>query len=316
MSVAGQIYLEKAHAPGALLAHAMNGQLTGTPGRPRPLYHLLMNQMLAAGVYSNWWLNTGSMTKDDLAAVNGPAERFGPLLHAMPPTGHEIAVLWSKTEIGMREKEVTAKQARTKAGQPIKLLVPLPEKGELSKAEISTSAYEVGGVYLNQLMSAHETIRRAGYPAHVLHEELLPAGSLKQYKVLVVIGQTHELPPAVREAVAGFVKAGGRLLVDPSTTVRLPGAEVIGADFSASAVRARTVLDQRHAKAARSKRAASVFDSSLHFDEPERKAVPAMKAALAKTGVRPVFVSDDPDLQAERRRAGEGELLMVLILQR
>jgi hypothetical protein len=59
MAVAGLIYLEKAHAPDSLLAHAMNGQLTGTPGKPRPLYHLLMNQILAAGAFSNWWLNTG-----------------------------------------------------------------------------------------------------------------------------------------------------------------------------------------------------------------------------------------------------------------
>ena len=313
MSAAGLIYLEKSYAPDALIAHAMNGQLEGTPAaRPRPLYHLLMNQMLAAGVYSNWWLNTGAMTKDDLAAVNGPAERFGPLFKAMPPTGHEVAVLWSKTEIGLREKEVTARQAQKKTGQQIKLLIPLPEKGEMSEAEIATSAYEVGAAYENGVMDAHETIRRAGYPAHVIHEELLPSGGLKRYKVLVIVGQTHALPPEVQGAVAAFARGGGRVLVDQSTTARPDGAEVMPVDFGASAWRARQALDVRRAKAAKSKRAESVFATSLHFDEPQRKAVPAVETALAAAGARPVFTTDDPDLQAERRRAGEGELLMVL----
>lgn len=182
LSATGQMYLEKAHDPAAHLAHAMNGQLTGTPGPPRPLYHVLMNSMLAAGLYSNWWLNTGAMTKEDLEAVNGPAERIGPLFREMAPKGHDVAVLWGFTEIGMREKEITAWESKTKTGEQIKLLVPLPEKVELKEAEINSNAYEVGGVYATQLLDVHQVLRRAGYPADVVHERLLPGGVLKNYK--------------------------------------------------------------------------------------------------------------------------------------
>src|SRR5262249_28093001 len=156
--------------PTAPLAHAMNGQLTGTPGSPRPLYHLLMNQMLSAGLHSNWWLNTGPMKPEDLAAVNGPAERLGGLFNEMAPRGHDTALLWSFTEIGMREKEVTAKESHKKDGEQIKLLLPLPEKGE-KDAEISTSAYEVGGTYTMQVLHLHQAIRRAGYAAEIVHEK-------------------------------------------------------------------------------------------------------------------------------------------------
>jgi hypothetical protein len=303
LSATGQMYLEKAHDPAAHLAHAMNGQLIGTPGPPRPLYHVLMNSMLAAGLHSNWWLNTGAMTKEDLEAVNSPAERIGPLFREMAPKGHDVAVLWGFTEIGMREKEITARQSKKK---------PLPEEGDLKEAEINSNAYEVGGVYATQLLDVHQVLRRAGYPADVVHERLLPGGVLKNYKTLVIIGQTFELPAEVKQAVADFVKGGGAVVVDLSTKVKFDGAITMDADFGADAVRARSLLAELGAKAAKGKRDASVFETSDYLNRPHRQAVAAVKAALAKTLSRPVFVSHDVDLVAERHVGGDGSLLMVL----
>src|SRR5262249_42961735 len=312
LSATGQMYLEKAHDPAAHLAHAMNGQLIGTPRASRPLYHVLMNSMLAAGLHSNWWLNTGAMTTEDLEAVNGPAERIGPLFREMAPKAHDVAVLWGFTEIGMREKEITARESKKKTGEQVKLLVPLPEKGDLKGVEINSDAYEVGGGYATQVLDVHQVLRRAGYPADVIHERLLPGGVLKNYKTLVIVGQTFELPAEVKQAVADFVKGGGKVVVDPSTKVKFDGAITIDADFEADAVRARDILAELGAKAAKGKRDASVFETSDYLDRPHRQAVAAVKAALTKTLSRPVFVSDDVDLVAERHVGGDGSLLMVL----
>ncbi len=312
MAVAGQIYLEKAHDPLAPLAHAMNGQLTGTPGPPRPLYHLLMNQMLAAGIASNWWLNTGKMTKDDLATVNGPAERIGPLFRAMAPRDHDLAVLWSFTEIGMREKAMTAKEARKKTGEQIKLLLPFPEKGEVKETEIVSSPYEVGGTYTRQLLDVHQVLRRAGYPGHILHEKLLPRGILKRYKTLVIVGQTFELPADVRKAITDFTAAGGTVVIDRSTTVKFDQPVVLGPDFSAVGTRARAYQIEQRSRAAKNKRDASRPAISDEYNRFHREAVAPVKAAMAKTASRPVFFSDDVDLQGERHTGGEGALLMVV----
>ena len=50
-------------------------------------------------------------------------------------TGHDVAVLWSVTELSMREKEITLKEASKKSGEPIKLLVSsLPENSATNRS--------------------------------------------------------------------------------------------------------------------------------------------------------------------------------------
>src|SRR5262249_18373105 len=109
------LYLEKAHRPWAPLAHAMNGPLFGAPARQpnqRNAYRVTLNAMLAAGRHSNWWLNTGGMPDKDLAAVNEPGLRLGPLFRNFSTEKHDVAVLWSFTEICMREKPISAREAK------------------------------------------------------------------------------------------------------------------------------------------------------------------------------------------------------------
>jgi hypothetical protein len=176
------------------------------------------------------------------------------------------------------------------------------------------------------VVDVHQVLRRAGYAAHVVHENLLTTGGiLSNYKTLVIVGQTHELPTKVREALTKFVKDGGKILVDRSTTVKLDGAVIYDGDFSAADVRRRAYQEQQQAKAAKTKREASVFSTSNYYNQFHRAAVPGLKAALAKTASRPVFVSNDPDLVGERHstvlgdpnklnqlQPGEGMLYMVL----
>lgn len=313
MAVPGQIYLEKSHDPTAPIAHAMNGQLIGVaPKNSRPLYHLLMNSMLQAGLASNWWLNTGAMSKDDLAAVNDPAERLGPLFRGLAPRQHDLALLWSYTEIGMRAKDVVAREASKKTGEQIKLLVPYPDEGATKQASIETSPYEVGAVYTRQVMDVHQILRRAGYPAHVVHERLLPEGALKKYRTLVLVGQTFDFPSDVRKALDDFVKGGGIILRDRSTTIKLPGAIEYAGAFGAADVRARSVRAEHKAKAAKTKREESRYTTSQYVNEFHRQAVGPLKAALAKTKSRPVFVSTDADLGGERHVGGDAALWMVV----
>jgi hypothetical protein len=312
------LYLEKAHDPEAPIAHAMNGQLFGKPV-PQPAqrntYHLMRNSMLAAGLSSNWWLNPTGMKPADLAAVNEPALRLGPLFRQMRPTGHDTAVLWSFTEVAMREKDITAREARKKTGEQIKLLIAsLPDIAGVKDGEVSVNAYSIGGNYKEQVLGAHQALARAGYPAHILHERILPSGVLKRYRTLVIVGQTFELPADVRKAIDDFVKSGGKVLVDGTTKVRFPGAVVTRADWRNPAFRWNILFERANRKdhGFKNERAASYYQTNHFMDEIVRKAVEPTRQAMKQTGSKPVLDTDSTDLLAERHRAGEGSLHMVL----
>ena len=313
LAVTGQLYLEKAFTPTAKIAHAMNGQLQGTPANPmRPLYNTLMNGMLQAGLKSNWWLNY-PLSMEDLLAVNEPAARVGPLFLAMTPGEHDVALMWGFTELALRQKDMAARESKKGDGQQIKLMVPLPDKGEMTTAELDSNAYEVGYTYVTGALNMHQTLRRAGYPTHFVDERLLPTGILKNYKTLVIVGQTFPLPADVMTALAKFHQAGGTIIVDKSTTVNIPGAVVCAtAEFSADTIRAQGLQDDRLAKATAGKREASKYESMLYLTEPIRAAVAPVKAALAQSKAQPAVVSDNLDLSVERHVGGAGALYMVL----
>jgi hypothetical protein len=317
LGVIGALYLEKAHQPTAKIAHAMNGQLFGKlvpQPQQRDAYRLMLNGMLAAGLKSNWWLNTGGMTPEDLAAINEPGQRLGPLFLEMSPAKHDVAVLWSFTEIAGREKEISAKEAAKKTGEQIKLLVAsLPENTAVKEGQIDLNAYSVGGNYKEQVLTVHQALSRAGYPAHILHERVLPRGVLGQgrYKTLVIVGQTFDLPDDVRQALNRFVAAGGQIVTDRTTTVRFDSAVTTEADFKDPAYR-WTPLFVADPKSFKTPREASYFQTNHFMDEPARKAVEPLKRSMRETGSRPVFATDSVHLAVERHAGGEGELIMVL----
>jgi len=316
-AVGSSIAIEKAHAPIAPVAHAMNGQLVGSP-IPQPqhriTYHVMMNAMLQSGLYSNWWLNMDAMKTEDLAAVNEPARRLGPLFREMAPTAHEVAVLWSFTELCLREKPILAKAAKLKTGESIKLMIAsLPENSAFKQGEMDVSAYTVGQNYREQIVHTHAALLRAGFPAHVLHERVVPK-LLPNYKVLVVTGQTHELPADAAKAIADFAARGGRIVVDKSTTVKFPNALVTEADFRDPIERWSVLFGEADKKENRFKspREASFFQTNCFMTEMTRNAVAPTLAAMAQTPAKPIFTSDGVHLIAERHVAGGGALYMLL----
>ena len=315
LGVIGALYLEKAHQPEAKIAHAMNGQLFGKlvpQPQQRDAYRAMLNGMLAAGLKSNWWLNTGGMSPDDLAAVNEPGQRLGPLFLEMSPAGHDVAVLWSFTEIAMREREIAAKEATKKTGEQIKLMVAsLPENTAMKEGQLDINAYSVGGNYKEQVLSVHQALSRAGYPAHIVDERLLARGALGKYKTLVVVGQTFDLPGDARQALNDFAAAGGRIVVDRTTTVKLPGAVLTDADFKDPAYR-WTPLFVADKKSFKTPREASYFQTNYFMDELVKKAVEPLKRTMNDTDSRPAIITDSPHVAAERHIGGEGQLLMVL----
>uniref|UniRef100_B8HR30 Uncharacterized protein n=1 Tax=Cyanothece sp. (strain PCC 7425 / ATCC 29141) TaxID=395961 RepID=B8HR30_CYAP4 len=305
------LMLEKAHAPSAKIAHAMNGQLFGEPvPQPQQLYayRLALNGLLAAGLASNWWLNTTAMTPADLAAVNHPAKRIGPLLRETSPD-HEVAVLWSETELMLRQQPITLQEAsRSPGDMPLKLTVsPLADQPQV-KGEINLDAYSVGHDYKQAVLTAHYALARAGYPADILHERLLPRGILRHYRTLVVVGQTHSFPPDVDKALQAFVSAGGKVVVDRSITLKLDRAITAQTNLAGLGYRWLALLGSKEGNP----RQTSYFQTNHFMDEPVRQAVLPFKQAMAQTTSQPRLLSSSTELLVERHTAGTGFIYLVI----
>ena len=308
------VALEKSHDPYSRLAHAMNGQLFGDAvAQPQQTYayRAAMNGMLAAGLTSNWWLNMTGMKPADLAEVNNAAKKFGPVLKETLATGHDVAVLWSFTELALREKEVTAREANKKTGEPIKLMVAsLPENTALKGKEVEINAYNIGGDYKEAVLTAHYALSRAGYPAHIIHERTLPYGVLKNYKTLVIIGQTSEFPTPVQETLKQFAMSGGRIVTDKSTTVKFDNAIIADVNLKGLSYR-WNVLFTQDAKSFKSPREASSYQTNHFMDEPVRSAVAPLKAAMKQTASHAWAQTDSNELLIEHQMAGEGSIVLV-----
>jgi hypothetical protein len=310
-------YLEKCDAPSRKLAHAMNGQLFGAKV-PQPnqtdAYRAMLNALLMAGLHGNWWLNMTGMKAEDLKSVNEPAARLGPLFAGADVKGHDIAVLWSFTECAMRQKEIAAREATKKTGEQIKLMIAsLPEDTAVKDGQVTASAYSVGQNYKDCILHAHQAIARAGHPAHILHERRVAEGWLKDYRVLVIIGQTFDLPADVRAGIAAFQQAGGTVITDKGTTVKFDNAVATDAKLEDIGWRWGSVFGTKSTPENKlSKKRASLYATNFFMDEPARAAAPLLKATLAKTRARPAIATDSVHLAAERHRAGEGELILVL----
>ncbi|HEX3314509.1 MAG TPA: hypothetical protein VHR72_06420, partial [Gemmataceae bacterium] len=306
------IFIERAGDPTRPMAHAMNGQLehkiVPQPNQ-RDAYRVCMNAMLMAGISSNWWLNTGGMSTEDLKRINEPAARLGTLLREFRPADRDVAVLWSFTEMIGRQKALAEAEAH---GKELKLTIPnlLPESG-IKDGQVKADAYKIGGNYRDNILSAHMALSRAGYPAHVVDERIAAKGALKDYKVLLVLGQTFALPPEVNKALADFRARGGKIIIDKATKVDLGADLVTDADLVDLAFRWGTVYDLKP-RPGLSVRKASSYTTNWFMDEPQRRAIEPLVKSLAKTSARRVGISDSPDLMFERHVAGEGEIVLVL----
>jgi hypothetical protein len=313
-----RLYLEKAHQPEAKIAHAMNGQLFGAPvpqPNQRNAYRLMLNAMLAAGLSSNWWLNPTGMKNEDLAWVNEPAQRLGGLFAQFSPKDHDVAVLWSFTEICMREKAITAREAKKKTREQIKLMIAsLPDVPGAKDKLVDVNAYNVGGNYKEQVLGMHQALARAGYPAHIVHERIVTPELLSRYKSLVIVGQTFELPTATKKTIADWQAKGGTVVVDETTTVKFEKALVTKAGFRDPAFRwgAYFALAEKKDHPFKNNREASVYHTNWFMDEQVRKAVAPLRETMRKAESRRVIETESVHLAAEKHTAGEAALYMVI----
>ncbi len=309
------VMLEKSHDPTAKLAHAMNGQLAANTV-PQPhqsdAYRVAMNGLFAAGITSNWWLNTRGMSPQDLAAINEPAKRIGALLQAFTLEDHDVAVLWSATEIAMRTKAITAQRARQNAGETLNVTISdLPKNTAATELEWPINAYYMGGDYKESVLTAHYATSRAGYAAHIVHEGTLTSGVLANYRVLIIIGQTAELPSDVKQAIEAFVAAGGQVLVDRSTTVSFTDAIVIPVRLKDLIYRWVALYNQKPSSF-KTRKEASYFKTNHFMDGFVRQAVKPFQAALQFTAARQWVQTDDNELAVARHVAGDGQAIMVI----
>ena len=303
--VFGAMRLEKAHDPDAKLAMRTNGQLVGPAcGRLQQIYsyRVTLNGMLAAGLASNWWLNSQDIENADLKTINEPALRMGPLFLEMAPANHDVAILWSTTELAMREKAVAAREA---AGMRDTAL-----RDANGHVRIPVDAYTLGLDHTDNVLLAHNALARAGYPAHFLHEARVSAAELAKFKAVVVVGQTRDLPAEVLADTSKFAAAGGRVFLDESCKVTIPGSIGLGVGFTG--VYDRYAIPMRDPGPYANMHEQSSSWTNYFMDEPARKLAPGLRDLTRAAGIDPVIETDSTDLVADRHAAGEGALIMVL----
>jgi len=317
------ILLEKCDDPTRPFAHAMNGQLF-EPVVQQPnqtdAYRACLNSMYMAGLYSNWWLNMQGMTPETLNSVNEPGKRIGSLFKHVNNAEHDIAVIWSFTEMAMRQKEMAAKEASKKDGEQIKLMIASMPETHVDGG-IASNAYSIGQDFKDQVLGTHMALARAGYPSHILHERKIVT-NLKNYKTLVIVGQTFEFPAEVRKAIEDWQAAGGKIVIDKQTTVPFKGAIVHEGDFAdigykwgnvfGKATKATGLGGDPVKEGFKSLADATAHLSNYFMDEPQRVAAPKLKEAMLKTDSKPVMLTDSTHLLAERHTGGDGAVYMVL----
>ncbi len=140
---------------------------------------------------TNWRNMQGKAGQADLLAGRDFLDRFAAL--AVEARGaHGVGILWSKTQYGRQNVAMGFGNA------PYQALVALA---------------------------------RLGYTPRFVTEDELATGRAAGCAALVVIGQTFALPEKASAGLTAFVKNGGRILVDGSTTVPLAGAEKLSLAF-------------------------------------------------------------------------------------
>lgn len=154
------------------------------------LAEMVTNYAIMDGVGMLWHLNF-----QDAKNLKPSIERlrkWGDFVLSTLPARHPIGVLYSFTEAAMRLKEA----------------------GEVSNEEI----YRIPRDYAYQCFALYHAIRRAGFTSDIIHEWEIEEGGLKGRKILWLVGIRHPLPQKLVSELKRFIKEGGKLLADATTT--------------------------------------------------------------------------------------------------
>jgi len=138
----------------------------------------------------------------------------------------------------------------------------------------------------------------------VVEEDILDGTLAKNHKVLVVPGVNY-LPANVINALQGFIKGGGTVLVSDESKVVIPGAKKIGAALNTAYYYAGhdQFKDQ------------TLYAKMQSFGGFAKELAPFAKALAARmkeAGIAPVIDCDSPGIFASRQAEGDIEYLFAV----
>jgi hypothetical protein len=140
---------------------------------------------------TNWKAIKGKAAEQDLLAGRDFLERFAPL--ALAGRGdHGVGILFSKSQFSRQ--------------------------------------YAMMGFGTPQFQ-AFIVLTRLGYTPRFVTEDEVAAGQAKEFKALVVIGQTVPLPEAATAGISAFAQSGGKVFVDGSCSTAVPNAAKLALTF-------------------------------------------------------------------------------------
>ncbi|MBI3944540.1 MAG: hypothetical protein HY321_01345 [Armatimonadetes bacterium] len=180
----------------------------------------------------------------------------------------------------------------------------------------STPSDYVGPFYYD-LVPAYDALLKAFGDVDLLYERQIAAGRLKEYQALVIANVEHLAGPAAR-AIEEFVNSGGVLICD-----RVPELDEENRRTDALS-KVLGYAERKRLNLAAPDAFPSVYTSSygkgktvlLRFRLGSFYAVPelwrVLRAQLQASGVYPLAVSSNPDIESNYLAAGEGFLLVAV----
>ncbi len=157
-----------------------------------------------------------------------------------------------------------------------------------------------GMEYHGRMLSAWWNINAAGFPATWLTEEDILAGVLDQVKVVVAPRLTL-LRPEIRAPLESFIARGGAVLLDASSSLDLPGAQRLTAEF-------KNGFDPEVLKPITPVNSANM---QIAFETLVAPNLEEMRAAL-HAHAQPPLKTDSPHAQVGEYLAGQGRYLWVV----
>jgi len=215
--------------------------------------------------------------RQGIVESNQLMKRLGTIFTTMPPTKGPVALLYSLSQnLHTQTKDRGANYAHANAhGQKLPL------------------AYLAGKLIQQQVTT-------------VVDEDILDGTLAADHKAILLTGIDY-LDPTIVKSLEAFAKGGGLVLLTGDCTVNLAGATKLDVT---PRMPDQEKIDELN-KAGKWQEAQPLNTVSKHL-EGATPLASALKAALAKAGIKPVFECDVPTIIASRHAAGDIEYLFAV----
>jgi len=160
--------------------------------------------------------------------------------------------------------------------------------------------------YEQEVVGAYFAVRRLHFPATLVVDEDLRAGLLKEHKVLLIAGAVDNISDDLRQAIVKFQAAGGKVVLDRTSELKLDKAVRMEADFREFAATMNTLgrvwsTDQQTSLQLRQ----DAFAEDGNFRQ-----LAAVEAALAPLVARPVRANSH-DVFVSVQTSGRAQYVFV-----